>query len=146
MAETDADHRLGVEMEHDRVFSGEGERRIMVHLSRQPAMKGPTGELHHRLQRTSQQNFTHMGKHAAIYRMRSNERHGEDWHYPPATHAKMPTAKVPAVSTISSRMRRFRLESSSMLMYSSVSFMYSPTHQQPNHTCGPSTFFLRRKA
>lgn len=40
----------------------------------------------------------------------------------------MATAKVPAVSTISSLIRRFRLLSSSMLMYSSVSLMYSPAH------------------
>ena len=45
---------------------------------------------------------------------------------PPATRLKMATPKVPAVSTISSRMRRLRLLSSSMLMYSSVSFMNSP--------------------
>ena len=44
----------------------------------------------------------------------------------------MATAKVPAVSTISSLIRRFLLLSSSMLMYSSVSLMYSPAHP-PHH-------------
>ena len=42
------------------------------------------------------------------------------------TRPQMATAKVPAVSTISSLIRRFLLLSSSMLMYSSVSLMYSP--------------------
>ena len=42
----------------------------------------------------------------------------------------MATAKVPAVSTISSLIRRFLLLSSSMLMYSSVSLMNSPAHAQ----------------
>lgn len=44
----------------------------------------------------------------------------------PATKLKMATPKVPAVSTISSLIRRLRLLSSSMLMYSSVSLMNSP--------------------
>ena len=44
----------------------------------------------------------------------------------PATRFHSAREKVPAVRMISSRISRLRLESSSMLMYSSVSSMYSP--------------------
>ena len=46
----------------------------------------------------------------------------------PATSENMATPKVAEVMMISRRMSRLRLLSSSMLMYSSVSFMYSPVH------------------
>ena len=56
----------------------------------------------------------------------------------PATSENMATPKVAEVMMISRRMSRLRLLSSSMLMYSSVSFMYSPAPQAAQKSDVPS--------
>ena len=60
---------------------------------------------------------------------------------PPPTRVNTASAKVPAVRMISSRIRRLRLLSSSILMYCSVSSMNSPAHSKPKPKQCPYTLF-----
>lgn len=60
---------------------------------------------------------------------------------PPPTRVNTASAKVPAVRMISSRIRRLRLLSSSILMYCSVSSMNSPAHSKPRTRRCPPTLF-----